>query len=66
MGQTSHICSFTVSAFGYLIRVILKNIQALPSFMRGVNSTLDFEAQKSAFIHRKINPYGSRVLIKAF
>jgi len=39
MGQTSHICSFTVSAFGYLIRVILKNILALPNFIMGVNGT---------------------------
>jgi len=30
----------------------------------GVNSTIDFEAQKSAFIHHKSNPYVSRGLIK--
>jgi len=50
------------------IRVILNiydndnDILALPSFIMGVNSTLFFEAQKSAFIHHKSHSYGSRGL----
>jgi len=48
------------------IRVILKNILALPSFIMGVNGAPDFEAQKSTSIHNKSNPYSSRGLIKAF
>jgi len=44
----------------------IKNVLSLPSFIMGVNNNLNFKAQKSASIHHKSNPYGSRVLIKAF
>jgi len=39
---------------------------ALPSFIMVMNGAQDSEAQKSASIHHKRNPYGSRGLIKAF
>jgi len=41
-------------------------ILALPSFIMGVNHTLDFEDNDSVSIHHKGNPYSSRGLIKAF
>jgi len=49
------------------IGVILDNILALPSFIMTLNGAQVFEAQKSASIHHKSNPYDSSdVLINAF
>jgi len=47
-----------------LIRVILKNVQALPRFIMAVNEVLRFWSPKSASLHYKSAPHGSGMVNK--